>query len=99
MNKDPFKLYLKPLSDGSFTKLRLSGSVVTALPPCELRRWFRQLYSWADAPVELVLPVDFGSVAWFELWTHAVSDVPAHHLQLRFALQRRRRQTGGRDVA
>ena len=87
MKNGQLKLHLLPTEDGSFTELRLAGSVVTALPPCELRRGFRQLASWNDGPVELVLPVDVGSVAWFELWSDAVSEIPAHHLQIRFAIE------------
>lgn len=97
--KHEFKLYLKPMEDGSLTRLRLCGSVVTALPPCELSRLVRQLSSWSDAPVELVLPVDVGTVAWFELWTYAISEIPARHLQVRFTLKRRRQPRGGDDVA
>ena len=99
MKHDAFKLHLKPIDDGSFTRLRLCGSVVTALPPCELRRLVRQLWNWTGEPVELVLPVDAGSVAWFELWTYAISEIPAHHLQVRFTLKRRRQPHGGGDVA
>ena len=99
MKKDQFKLYLQPLNDGSFTRLRLCGSVVTAIPPCELKRWVRQLSNWSGSPVELVLPVDVGTVAWFELWSYAVSEIPARHLEVRFALKRRPRQPRGRDVA
>jgi hypothetical protein len=99
MKKNPFKLHLQPLNDGSFTRLRLCGSVVTAIPPCELRRWVRQLSSWSDSPVELVLPVDVGTVAWFELWSYAISDIPARHLQVRFTLRRRPQQRRGDDVA
>lgn len=98
MKDGQFKLYLQPTHDGAFTRLRLSGSVVTALPPCELRRWLRQLASWGDAPVELVLPVDVGSVEWFELWSYAVSEVPARHLQVRFSLERPDPRRRGRDV-
>ncbi len=99
MNKDSFKLHLQPLRDGSFTRLRLSGSVVTAIPPCELRRWVRQLSSWSDSPVELVLPVDVGTVAWFELWSYAISEIPTRQLEIRFTIGRRPRQPRGRDVA
>lgn len=95
MKNGQFKLHLRPTHGGRFTRMRLSGSVVSALPPCELRRWFRQLSSWGDAPVELVLPADVSSVEWFELWSYAVSEVPARHLQVRFVLKR---QPGDRDV-
>lgn len=95
MKNGQFKLHLQPTHDEAFTELRLSGSVLTALPPCELRRWVRQLSSWGDAPVELVLPVDVGSVAWFELWADAFSKVPARHLEARFALERPHRQRRG----
>jgi len=99
MKHDAFKLSLKPIDDGSFTQLRLCGSVVTALPAREIRRLVKQLWSYTGEPVELVLPVDVGTVAWFELWTYAISEIPAHHLQVRFTLERRRQRSGGADVA
>lgn len=93
----PFKLYIRPSLDGSLTQVRLYGSVAT-LPLPEFRQWIRQLASWSGTPIEFVLPVDCGSAAWFESWTDAVSDVPAHHLQIRFSIGRHRHQRGGRDA-
>lgn len=98
MRRDQFKLRLQPEPDSSFTRLRLSGSVLTALPPCEMKRWIRQLSTWSDSPVALVLPVDVGSAEWFELWTYAITDIPARHLQVHFSLQRRPLRQGGRDA-
>lgn len=98
MQAKPFRVYLQPERDGSLTSMRLFGSVVTALPPCEIRRWVRQLATWSDAPVELVLPVDVGTARWFELWTYAVSDIPARHLQLRFRIRRPHHNRGRHHV-
>jgi hypothetical protein len=98
MRTSPFSVYLQPEGDGSFTSLRLFGSVVTALPPCEIGRWIRQLAMWSGSPVELALPVEIGTAGWFELWTYAVSDIPARHLQLRFRLHRPHRKRGQRHV-
>lgn len=99
MKKDPFKLRLQPSCDGSSTRLQLCGSVMAPKPPRDLGQWLRQLSRWTDAPVELALPVDVGTAAWFESWTDAVAELPAHHLLLRFTLQRRLSRQGNRDVA
>lgn len=99
MKTDQFKLQLRPIRDGAFTQFRLCGPVPTALPPCELRRFFRQLSSWTDSPVELVLPADVNTAEWLELWSYAVSETPARHLQVRFTLERGPRQRGDSDVA
>ena len=46
MQIKPFKLRLHPLLNGAFTQFRLYGTVPTPLPPNELKRLFRQLWSW-----------------------------------------------------
>jgi hypothetical protein len=94
MKTDRFKLRLRPTRDGVFTQLRLCGLVPTALPPCELSRLLRQLSSWTGAPVEIALPADVHTAEWFELWTYALSELPAHLLQVRFTLKRRRQRRG-----
>jgi hypothetical protein len=99
MRKGQFRLHVRPLCDGAFTRLLLCGSVVTAIPPCELRKLSAQLAFWSGWPVELVLPVDVGTAAWFEWWTSAVSETPAHHLEVRFTLEKHRHSRRRRDVA
>src|SRR5512137_1336616 len=99
MKRSPFKLRLQSWHDGSLTQLHLSGSVITAPPAVELHPWIGQLSNWSNAPVELVLPADAGTVAWFELWGDAVSNIPVRHLQVRFiSFQRHHRAQRGRNV-
>jgi hypothetical protein len=98
MKQAPFKLRVDPLGDGSFTRLRLCGSVVTPLPPTEIRRLTRMLFGWTGDPVEIVLPVDKVSVGWFEWWSYAIADIPARHLRIRFDLKRERDGGGDDDV-
>jgi hypothetical protein len=95
----PFKIYLEPIGDGSVTRLRLSGSVATALPAREIRRLARHIWSWTGEPVELALPADKGSAEWFESWSYSISEIPARLLQVRFTLKRRRHVHGVGDVA
>jgi hypothetical protein len=88
MKQSQLQITLKPLHDGSFTRWRLCGSVVTAVPHTQMRRLFKQLAFLSGWPVELVLPVDVGTAAWFEWWTDTIVDIPADHLQVRFAINR-----------
>ena len=99
MKQDPFKLHLRWSDDDSFTRLCLRGSVVTAPPACEVEQLLTLLSRWSGSPVELVLSADCGSVAWFELWGDATSEVPARHLRVCFVPDGHRRRRGGRDAA
>jgi hypothetical protein len=99
MKPAPFMLRLRLSQDDSFTQLRLRGSVVTAPPACEVEQLLTLLSRWTGSPVELVLSVDCGSVAWFESWGDATSEVPARHLQVRFMPDGHRHRRGGRDAA
>lgn len=94
----PLRLHLRPSEDGLFTRMRLSGSVVTSVPPEELGQWIQQLSRWSGAPVELALPVDSGTAAWFDCWTSAISELPADRLQIRFVLHRHRRCRGRHEA-
>ena len=78
------QLHLSPQQGDAFTRWRLTGSTVTAIPHRELRRLFRTLSFWSGWPVELVLPVDVQTAAWFECWTEAIDATPADHLTVRF---------------
>lgn len=87
------RLHLSPLHGGSFTRLRLSCSVVTALPPTELQRLLVMLSLWSGWPVRLVLSVDGAAGGWFDFWTDALEGVPEHHLELVFDV----REVAGHD--
>jgi hypothetical protein len=87
MNKGPFKLCLEPSCDGSSARLHLCGFVSKPIPANELGRWIRQLLSWADAPVELVLPAAEATGGWFESCTEALEHLPRIDYQIQFQLQ------------
>jgi len=53
-------------------------------PTRELRHLFRKLSFWSGWPIELVLPADAATDAWFDSWTTAIDRVPVDHLHVRF---------------
>jgi len=81
------RIYVEPQYSGNFTRWRLTGSFPTPVPHQMLRQLFKKLSFWNGWPVELVLPVDVGTVAWFDSWTDAIANIPAHHLQIRFSFK------------
>jgi len=94
MNRGQFQMQLSPLCGGSFTRLRVCGALPTALPARELARLTARLALWSGWPVQLALPVEGVTDAWFDFWTDAATRVPAHRLELRFTLTPRRRTAG-----
>lgn len=80
------RLQVRPQHGGAFTRWRLTGSLVTTVPHRELRLIFQKLSFWSGWPVELVLPADAGTAAWFEWWTAAIDATPEDHLSVRFSL-------------
>lgn len=82
------RLRLSPQHGGAFTRWHLTGSTVTPIPMRELRLLFRKLSFWSGWPIELVLPADVATVAWFDSWTAAVDPLPEHLLHVRFELER-----------
>jgi len=61
--------------------------MATAIPAGELGSLFRMLSFWSGWPVGLVLPADAGTGAWFAWWSDVIAQMPADHLQVRFALR------------
>ncbi len=100
MTNHLFDLRLQQAQDGtSCTQVYLRGSVPTAPPAGEVKQLLALLSQWSGSPVELVLSVDAGSVAWFELWGDATAEVPVRHLQVRFTLDDHRHLRGDSDAA
>lgn len=85
------KLRLSPQEGGAFTRWQLTGSTVTTMPRQELRRLLQTLSFWSGWPVELVLPADAATGAWFDWWTAAIDATPVDHLVVRFDLMEHRR--------
>ena len=80
---------LSPLYGGSFTRLSLSGPVVTVVPGRVLRPWLSQLAFWSGRPIRVVLGAD-APASWLEVWTEALTAVPERHLRVEFRLPRER---------
>jgi hypothetical protein len=98
MKRGQFRVRLRPLYDGHFTRVRLCGCVPTTVVPRQLQRLAAQLVLWSGWPVRLVLPAGVATAAWCELWVDSIKDIPDDHLEVRFALPRNRvrADSGGR---
>ena len=85
----PYRLQLRlsPLNDGRHTQFQLSGSIFTAPSPRQLRSLLTMLAHWNGMPVRAVLSA--ADPGFCELWTYALMDVPARHLEVRFRRPRR----------
>lgn len=89
MALDRITMNLSPLHGGSFTRLSLSGPVVTAVPGRVLRPWLSQLAFWSGRPIHVVLGAD-APASWLEVWTDALAAVPERDLEVEFRLPRDR---------
>lgn len=83
---DQIQLHLAPSPDGVFTRLGLSGEVLTCMPPLDFADLVDCLATWSGTPVELALPVDCPDGRWFEWWTAVLDAIPADLLEVRFTL-------------
>jgi len=85
----PRKLVLRLRPQGrAYSRLSLSGAILTT--PCaqDLRLFFHLLALWQCAPLDVVLSAD-GPVSWMQAWTDALAFVRADHLRgVRFVLDR-----------
>jgi hypothetical protein len=97
MPQGQFRLRLSPRHGGAFTSWRLCGCVATALPSRDMRRLMQTLSFWSGWPVELVLPAEVGTDAWFEWWADVAAGIPLNNLQVRFVLARH--PTHGRGLS
>lgn len=97
MKNGQMKLQLAPEYGGSYTRLRLCGSVPTAIPRAAARRLVRGLAFWSGWPVECVLSVDMEGANWCEWWTDLLVGIPARHLEVRFRARGRRRESSRTD--
>ncbi len=95
MKRNRFKIHVQRSRDDSVTKLRICGLVMTPLPPGWLRSLASLLARYSGESVELVLPVDAGTDAWFVSWCDAISETQGHHLHVRFAVEDKPHLRGG----
>jgi len=82
------ELRLAPEHGGSYTRLRLTGFVPTAVPRKTALALTRGLAFWSGWPVRCVLSVDREAASWFEWWTDLLAGMPEDLLDLRFDISR-----------
>ena len=80
-----FHIRLQPQHGGAFTQWCVVGSTPTAVPSWQLDRLMQALSFWSGWRVELVLPVEVETVAWFSWWDGALTDIRPEHLRVRFS--------------
>jgi len=88
MQNGRIKVWLSPLNGGSYTKLRLTGALPTAVPRKGLVRLVKKMSFMSGYPVEFVLSVDKEKAGWCEWWTERLVVIPERHLKVRFVIQR-----------
>lgn len=88
MKNGQMELRLAPEHGGSYTRLRLTGFVPTAVPRKTAAALARGLAFWSGWPVECVLCVDRETASWCEWWTDLLAVMPEDLLDLRFDIVR-----------
>jgi hypothetical protein len=83
------RIRLTPEHGGSFTRVRLCGSLPTAVPRRGAARLVRVLAVWSGAPVECALFADAAAASWCEWWTDLLAGMSARHLRVRYRRARR----------
>ena len=87
MRREQMTIQLEPEHGGSYTRLRLRGSLPTAVPRRAAARLARELTLWSGWPVSCVLCVDREAACWCEWWTDLLADISARHLELRYRIR------------
>ena len=90
-----FHIHLQPEHGAAFTHGCVAGSAPTAVPSWQLDRLMQALCFWSGWPVELVLPAEVATVAWFSWWGGALADIAPEHLELRCVARRREGERDG----
>ena len=88
MKNGQMELRLAPEHGGSYTRLRLSGFVPTAVPRKAAAALARGLVFWSGWPVRCVLSVDREGASWCEWWTDLLAGIPEGLLELRYDIIR-----------
>ncbi len=83
MRPGQMTMRLEPELGGSYTRLRLHGTLPTALPRPVAARFARELAFWSGWSVSCVLSADEEAVRWCDWWTDLLADISAQHLELR----------------
>ena len=88
MKPEQIQLQIAPSHDGTLTRLRLSGEILTYTLPADFAELVQCLAMWSGIPVELALPADCPDGQWFAWWTAVVDSIPADLLEVRFTLSK-----------
>jgi len=94
MRPGQMTIRLAPVQYGAYTRLRLCGTLPTALPRPVAARFAQELAFWSGWPVSCVLSADEEAAQWCEWWTDLMAGISAQHLELRV---RRRLPEQARD--
>ncbi len=83
MRPGQMTIQLEPVDGSACTRLRLCGTLPTALPRPGAARLVRELAFWSGWPVSCVLFADEEAARWCDCWTDLLADVSTQHLELR----------------
>jgi hypothetical protein len=89
MENTKMTLELRPLHEGAYTQIKLSGPVVTTPSARDLRRLLAILAFWHGGAVHVVLSVAGTNeeICWGELWDDVMRAVPRHHAEIRWHIR------------
>ena len=82
MENKQIKIWLSPLNGGSFTRLRLVGSMPTALPVWEIRQLVERIRFFSGSPIAFVLSAGLEEANWSEWWTDLLAGIPRRLLEV-----------------
>ncbi len=90
MDPTPLTLKLRPLHDGAYTQIKLSGPIVTAPQAPDVRKLLSVLWLWHGDPIDVALCVDGTNTGacWLEVWDDVLGRVPGRLLRTRYLVSR-----------
>ncbi len=90
MDPTPLTLKLRPLHDGAYTEITLSGPIATAPQAPDLRKLLSVLWLWHGDPIDVALCVDGtnAGACWLEVWDDVLGRVPDRLLRTRYRVSR-----------
>jgi len=84
MDDGRMRIWLSPLDSGSYTRLRLCGSLPTAGAWRKAASPARGLALRSGTPVDCALCADGAAACWCEWWTGLLADMSGRHLEVRY---------------
>jgi hypothetical protein len=86
MMRGQIRIQLSPVHGGTFTKVRLSGILPSALPRNKLRHLISQMHLFSGYKVECVLSVAKETGGWCDEWSDLLTDMPLRDLEVRYRI-------------